>query len=200
MTEFEKSKLIQAAGDLWPAATHARFLDAVADGSLPAEAFQRWLVQDYLFAQGLVSFQALMTAKAPRDAHKLLIGGLAALDLELAWFEQHATRLRLDFHSPPHSVCRQYVDFLIASAYTQPFAVLAAILFGVEASYLAAWSALRAEGPYAEFITRWSNPHFGEYVRGLLGLVQRYPDASQQRAFNEVLWHERDFWQMTWEG
>jgi thiaminase/transcriptional activator TenA len=200
MTEFDKSKLIQAAGDLWPAATHARFLDAVANGSLPAEAFQRWLVQDYLFAQGLVSFQALMTAKAPRDAHKLLIGGLTALDLELAWFEQHAAGLRLDVHSPAHGVCRRYVDFLIASAYTQPFAVLAAILFGVEVAYLAAWSALPPEGRYAEFITRWSNAQFGEYVRGLLGVAQRYSDASQQRAFDEVLRHERDFWQMTWEG
>ena len=200
MLDIENSPLIRGAGDLWTQATRARFLDAVADGTLPAEAFHRWLVQDYQFARGLTSYQAIMVARAPREAHAVLIGGLSAMNSELEWFEQHADRLSLELAAPAHPTCRRYVDFLLAAAYTRPFPELAVILFGVEVSYLAAWSALPAEGPHAEFITRWSNPHFAEYVGRLATLANRETDARHQAVFDDVLRLERDFWHMTWEA
>jgi hypothetical protein len=46
------------------------------------------------------------------------------------------------FNAPAHDGCRRYCDFLIQAAYREPYPVLLAILFGVEASYLAAWSRL----------------------------------------------------------
>jgi len=55
-------------------------------------------------------------------------------------------------------------------------------------------------GPYAEYIERWSNSLFVDYVAELLGICDHDPDEIQQRQFNEVLRHERDFWCMTWEG
>jgi thiaminase/transcriptional activator TenA len=85
-------------------------------------------------------------------------------------------------------------------AYTQPYAVLLAILFGVEASYHAAWSALTPSGPYAELIERWSNPDFAAYTTALGGLAERHREEAAQEYFNEVLAHERDFWRMSWEG
>ncbi|MGB9606856.1 MAG: TenA family transcriptional regulator, partial [Bryobacteraceae bacterium] len=87
---WSDSELIRRAGDLWKQATDSSFLQAIAAGSLPEDAFRRWLCQDYLFALGLTSFQAVALAKAPRDAHRVLIGGLVALDNELEWFEMHA--------------------------------------------------------------------------------------------------------------
>lgn len=200
MRELHESTLIQGSGDLWRKATSARFLEAVGDGTLPQEAFQRWLVQDYHFAKGLTSFQSVLTAKTPRPAQKLLIGGLLAMDYELDWFENHAQRLGLDLDTPVHPICHRYVDYLIASAYTHPFPVSLAILFGVEVSYLYAWGALEPNGPYTEFIERWSNPKFRIYVKGLGEFVERFPHPDRQREFNEVLRHERDFWRMTWEG
>jgi thiaminase/transcriptional activator TenA len=192
--------LIRNAGPLWEEATCCSFLDAVAAGSLPGEAFGRWLAQDYLFAKDLVAFQAVLLAKAPRAGHNGLIGGLAALDREMAWFESHAVRLQLDLDLRPHVTCRRYTDFLMRCAFTEPYPVLLAILFGVEASYRAAWSAIPPFGPYAEFIERWSSADFGAYV-GLLGaLADRYPHKAAQELFNEVLVHEREFWKMSWEG
>ena len=152
LREFEESPLVVGAGELWHEATEAAFLSAIRDGNLPREAFQRWLVQDYSFAKGLATFQAIAVARAPRPAQIVLIGGLSALDAELDWFEQNAQQQALDLNSALHPTCRRYVDYLIASAYTQPFEVLLAILYGVEASYLCAWSALEASGTYAEFI------------------------------------------------
>lgn len=194
------NSLVRNAGPLWGEATRSPFLDAVATGRLAMDAFRRWLAQDYLFAKDLMAFQAILLAKAPRDCHKPLIGGLAALDKEMDWFESSAARLQVDLDIPPHPTCRRYTDFLMRCAYTQPYAVLLAILFGVEASYHAAWSALAPSGRYAESIERWSNPTFHAYVAALGTLAERYPHEVAQEHFNEVLAHERDFWRMSCEG
>ena len=74
------------AGPLWDRATHSPFLDALASGTLPAEAFRNGS-RKITSLQALVSYQATLLAKAPRDAHQTLVAGLAALDSELAWFE-----------------------------------------------------------------------------------------------------------------
>jgi thiaminase/transcriptional activator TenA len=192
--------LIRDAGPVWKQGTTSSFLDAVAGGNLPSEAFRRWLSQDYLFAKGLMAFQAITLAKAPRDCHQPLVAGLAALDNELSWFEAHAARLQLDLEIGPNPICRSYTDFLMRAAYSQPYPVLVAILFGVEASYLAAWSALKPAGPYAEFIQRWSSEAFADYVSALGALTERHRHESAQNHFNTVLIRERDFWQMSWEG
>ena len=198
--EFETSPLVVGAGELWPQAIHADFLSAIGDGNLPREAFERWLVQDYLFAQGLTTFEAIAVAKTPRPAQKVLIAGLAAMDAEMDWFEEMARSRNFHLSALPHPTCRRYVDFLVASAYSLPFEVLLAVLYSVEVSYLCAWGELNPIGPYAEFIQRWSNPQFVEYVRQLLQLCDGNPHEDQQQYFNEVLQHERDFWRMTWEG
>ncbi len=194
------SDLIRQAGPLWIEATHAEFLAAIEAGALPQEAFARWLAQDYLFAKTLVAFQAIVLAKSRRDCHGPLIAGLVALDSELGWFERHAERLGVDLDVRPHPVCRAYCDLLMRSAYNEPLGVLLAMLYGVEVSYLAAWSALEAKGPYQEFIERWSNPAFADYVDSLRRLAEGYPHERAQAAFNGVLEAERDFWRMAWEG
>jgi len=192
--------LVRNAGPRWDEATRSPFLDALAAGSLAEDAFRRWLAQDYLFAKDLIAFQAVLLAKAPRDCHNLLVGGLTALDKEMAWFESHAVRLQVNLDIAPHSTCRRYTDFLMRCAYTQPSPVLLGVLFGVEASYLAAWSALLPSGPYAEFIERWSSAEFAKYVAALGELANRHPHEAAQEHFNEVLAHEREFWKMSWEG
>ena len=192
--------LIRNAGPLWNEATRSPFLDATAAGTLPPEAFGRWLGQDYLFAKGLTAYQAITLAKSPRECHKPLISGLAALDNEMDWFEAHAARLELNLDQTPHPACRAYIDFLMRAAYTQPYPVLLAILFGVEVSYLAAWSALQPAGPYTEFIERWSSAAFADYVARLCALAEQHPHDAAQENFNTVLVHERDFWKMSWEG
>ena len=200
MLRFDNSLLVLRAGTLWQEATAAAFLDAIGDGTLPPEPFNRWLVQDYHFADALTSFQGIAAAKTPRQLRKPLIAGLGALDAELDWFEAQASARGLQLNAPVHEVCRRYRDFLIQAAYREPYPVLLAILFGVEASYLAAWSRLSPNGPYAEFIDRWSNPRFADYVESLRVLAEGNLHEASQGYFDGVLAHETDFWRMTWEG
>lgn len=197
MKYLEESSLVRDSAELWSHATQSQFLAGIAEGSLPEDAFSRWLAQDYHFAEGLLSFQAVLVAKSSRQAQKLLISGLSAVESELQWFEANAASRAIELESPVHPVCRRYVDFLVASAYTKPAEVLYAILFGVEAAYLKAWSALEARGPYAEFIERWSNDGFRSYVEELQELTEEFPHQDSQEHFNRVLELEREFWQMT---
>jgi len=200
MRSLEDSPLVRKAGPLWKEATTAQFLDAVAEGTLPAVALNRWLAQDYLFADALTGFQAIAIAKTPRDFRKPLVAGLVALDAEMEWFEAMARQKGLNLESPRHPTCRQYCDFLLRVTYTEPYPVLFTVLFGVEASYLAAWSRLPRKGPYQELVERWSSPPFAEYVNSLQTLTEQHPHESEQAYFEEVLNHERHFWRMAWEG
>ena len=45
------------------------------------------VVQDYLFVREFVRFAALLLSKAPPEHFDVLLGGLAALKDELAWFQ-----------------------------------------------------------------------------------------------------------------
>lgn len=200
MREFSDSRLASGAGELWDLATRAEFLDAVGDGSVPAEAFNRWLAQDYLFVRGFAVFAALVIARTPRPGQSTLIAGLSALDGELDWFESHARTRSLRLDAEVNPVCRRYVDFLIAAGYSQPYEVLLAIYYGVEVAYTVAWSRRKPKGPYAEFIERWTNEDFQAHVRVLEKLADEHPHQQQQPLFNEVMRHEHDFWRMTWEG
>jgi TENA/THI-4/PQQC family len=49
----------------WQAATVHTFLAGLRDGSLPEHSFDRWLAQDYLFAQAQVRAQSRIAATAP---------------------------------------------------------------------------------------------------------------------------------------
>ena len=200
MKEFTESRLASGSGELWDPATRAKFLDAVGDGSLPEETFNRWLGQDYLFVRNFAVFASLAVAKAPRPGQSVLIAGLSALDDEVDWFEAHARARSLDLGAELHPVCQRYVDFLITAGYSEPFEVALAIFYGVEVAYTVAWGRLKADGPYAEFIERWTHKDFQAYVRLLLKLADEHPHPRQQAMFNEVMRHERDFWRMTWEG
>ncbi|MHC4934394.1 MAG: thiaminase II/PqqC family protein, partial [Planctomycetota bacterium] len=112
MQQFEEARLVLGSGDLWEGATRAPFLDGVGNSSLPKEAFERWLVQDFLFVQGLTSFASIVAARAPREAQRVAIQGLTALNDELDWFEGHLGDRKLDAGAAHDPVCRRYVDHL----------------------------------------------------------------------------------------
>ena len=46
----------------------------------------------------------------------------------------------------------------------------------------------------------WSSVDFAAYVEALGGLADRHPHEGAQKHFNEVLVHEREFWQMSWQA
>src|SRR5579862_6204197 len=83
MTLFQR--LVAAAGPVWPAYTRHDFVLELAQGDLPASAFRRYLVQDYLFllhfarAWGLAVYKSDTLADM-RRAQALVT---ATLDVEI---------------------------------------------------------------------------------------------------------------------
>lgn len=192
---------------LWERATRHPFLDAVRDGTLPQEAFHRWLVQDYHFVAGLLRVQARFLAGAPRPDQKVLASGLVALADELDWFESHALVRGLRLDVPLHSTCQAYVGFL-QDLTTAPYPGQITALWACERAYLDAWSGAQPGGAeYREFVERWTHPAFRDYVTGLEACAQRAlqvasdaEQASADEAFRRVAAYEAAFWEMTWKG
>lgn len=199
--------LVEQFSAEWQAATRHPFLEAIADGSLPAEAFEAWLIQDYLFVADLLGFQAHLLARAPRPTQAVLAAGLVALEAELGWFEAHAAKRGLDLevaHQPTTARYRALLEALEAA----PYAAALTGLWAIERAYLDAWlGTVPGDAAYREFVEHWSSAGFGDYVVGLeraadLGLRTSTPDERDQarNAFVDVARIEQGFWDMAWPG
>lgn len=194
--------------DQWaPSTSGAAFIQGARDGSLDDAAFDRWLVQDRHFIDGLYDAQARVIPLARGEARRTLLNGVVALQEELDWLADHATRRGLDLTVDPVEDCRAFVEYLHTLAFATPAVALTAI-WAVERSYLDAWSGARpgAEA-YREFIEHWSNDGFRGYVTALRdGANEALEAASErdrlaaERAFRRVMSFERRFWQMTSGG
>jgi formylaminopyrimidine deformylase / aminopyrimidine aminohydrolase len=191
----------------WRAATVHPFLAGVRDGSLPEQSFDRWLAQDYLFAQALVRAQSRIAAKAPLADVALLAGGVVATVGELGWFEEMAARRGLALDAPKHPTTRAYCDFLLAVTYSGYPAQITAI-WALERAYLQSWDNARPGAhPYREFVNRWTTDGFRSYVGDLQSSVDRQLKASvgeqareAEDAFFWVTHYERGFWDMAMSG
>jgi len=187
----------------WQAATVHPFLAGVRDGSLPGDSFDRWLAQDYLYAQALVRAQSRITAAAPFADIGLLAGGVVATVDELAWFEDMAARRGVALDRPVHPANRAYCDFLLALTYSGYPAQITAI-WALERTYLESWEGARPGAePYREFVERWTTDAFRSYVGDLQTVVDRELASSAgeqaQEAADAFVWvtrHERGFWDM----
>ena len=183
----------------WGRATRHPFLGAVRDGTLPAGAFDTWLVQDAHFLTGLLRFQARLLARAPRPAQAVLAGGCVALVEELDWFGRVAAGRGLDLAAPQLPATIAYGDLLYRLDAADVGTALTA-LWAIERTYLDAWSAaLPGAEEYREFVEHWTVPAFASYVAGLEAAADGAgPDAGgagDDAVFLEVVAAETAFWQ-----
>jgi formylaminopyrimidine deformylase / aminopyrimidine aminohydrolase len=187
----------------WQTATVHPFLAGVRDGSVPADSFDRWLAQDYRFAQALVRAQSRIAGAAPFADVGLLAGGVVATVGELGWFEEMAARRGLALDAAMHPTTRAYCDFLLALPYSAYPAQITAI-WALERVYLESWEGARPGAqPYREFVERWTTNEFRSYVGNLEAAVDRQLEAPVREeareaddAFVWVTHYERGFWDM----
>lgn len=189
----------------WEASTsRAAFIAGARDGTLSEEAFQRWLVQDRHFIDGLYDAQARVIPLAAGEVRRTLLDGVVALQEELDWLAGHAARRALDLAVDPVNDCRAFVEYLHTLAFATPAVALTAI-WAVERSYLDAWSAARPGArAYREFVEHWSDAGFRAYVERLtaganeaLESASAADRAAAEHAFRRVMAFERRFWEMT---
>ena len=190
---FGVTSVARMHDSLWTAATQHPFLDAVRDGNISGDAFDRWLVQDILFVTDLLTFQARLLARAPRRAQNVLAGGCVTLVAELDWFDVKAAERGLDVASDALPATLSYRE-LLSRLDAEPADAALTALWVIEKVYLLAWSHATSDGsPFAEFVEHWTVPEFAAYVEGLEQLAD--PDAHSDLV-REVLEHEIAFWDM----
>ena len=178
---------------LWSAATRHPFLDAVREGTIADESFDRWLAQDAIFVADLLSFQARLLARAPRQAQAVLAGGCVAIVAELDWFEVMASQRGIDLGVQPLPATLAY-RALLERLDAAPFDAAVTALWVLERVYLLGWaSAASSTSPFGEFVEHWTTPAFAEYVDGLGELATL---EGRDDLVADVLTHEVAFWDM----
>lgn len=189
----------------WRCATRHPFLAAVRDATVPKDAFDAWLGQDHRFVSDLLTFQARLLAKAPRQAQPVLASGAVALVDELAWFEQQAATRRIDLAAPARAATADYAR-LLGRLDEAAVEVALTALWALERVYLDAWSFAAPGAPaYREFVTHWTTPSFAAYVDALaeaadnaLAATATPPDLDV--VLGQVLDAETCFWDMALEA
>lgn len=195
-------ELVSRHAGAWRGATRHPFLDAVREGTLPREAFDLWLAQDYLFVSDLLSSQARILARAPRRDQAVLAGGLVAAEGEMGWFEEKARERGLDLGASRLKATESYRR-LMSSMEAAPYPAAITGVWTIERAYLEAWRSAKPPAAYAEFVEHWTAPEFAEYVSGLESAAGEALDAASEteleaaeQTFLSVARLEREFWEM----
>jgi len=178
------ARLWLANQDLARVALDGRFVQGLADGSLPLECFKAYVAQDVFFLDAFARAYALALARSP-DHHGLevfhqLLGGV--LD-EMRLHAGYAARWGVDLASvEPGPDTLAYTDFLLATASLGSVGETCAAMTPCMRLYLFLGQALAGSGaaaadhPYHEWTETYSSPAFEELAATLEGLLERYAE------------------------
>lgn len=199
-------KLWLANQDLAEASLHNPFVQGIGDGSLPKEKFAYYVGQDAFFLEAFARAYSIAAAKAPdwesfQVFHTLANGVLQELNLHQAY----AQLWDVDITAvEPGNATRQYTDFLLATAWSQPVGVTAVAMSPCMRLYAYLGQTLAEGGvpshAYADWIATYSGDEFEPLAQQLEGLVDQYsPDTALTRAtYRYAMTCERDFFQGAW--
>lgn len=200
--------LLARSAPLWQRLTGHPFVLETGRGTVPAAAFDRWLVQDHAFVVGFRRFLAGLVEIAPdARAADVLAAGLGPLRSELDLFRREAAARGLDLAAEPAPTTLGYTSYLHASL-ADGYPVAMAVLYGAEKAYYDAWAAVRAvargSSPYWSFIDNWSSDAFAGWVAAVARLLDAAaptgPTPQMCLAFDRVVRFELRFWDAVHAG
>jgi thiaminase/transcriptional activator TenA len=210
-------RLVNAAGDVWPAYTRHEFVLRLAHGDLPEAAFRRYLVQDYLFllhfarAWGLAIYKSDTPAEM-RRAQSLVA---ATLDVEIglhidycrSW-DLSETAMNAEPEAPETIAYTRFVlDRGLAGDRLDLEIALAPCMIGYAeiAAERMADPATRHDGnPYRDWLVMYGGDEYQKLARDAAGALDeqfakrggegRMPALAA--TFATAVRLEADFWQM----
>ncbi|XP_059646616.1 probable bifunctional TENA-E protein [Cornus florida] len=201
---------------IYNGATRHPFILSIRDGTVDLSSFKRWLGQDYIFVRAFVPFVASVLLKACKELDdssdmEVLLGGMAALNDEIAWFKKEASKWGIALSSVvPDNANVKYCRFL--ESLTSPeveYTVAITALWAIEVAYQESFAHCLEDGSKTpeelkETCQRWGNEGFGQYCRSLQSMAnRRLAKASDDVAAKaevvllSVLEHEIEFWNMS---
>lgn len=190
------------------------FLRGLADGTLPPDAFGRYVVQDALFLAEYGRALALCGARAgdTEDLRMFCAHAAEAIDVERDLHDRLLGELGLDpAAAEPTPTCLGYTSFLLqATALRERHDGLAAILpcYWIYREVGAALAATGSPDPrYAAWIATYDGEAFDAAVRGAIGAVDRALQDVDEDALASAVRHARIaaryewmFWDSAWRA
>ncbi len=210
---------IEAAGNSWGASFEHPFVLALADGSLSAERFRYYQMQDARYLEGFSDAAAQISLRCPDPSDKLWFIDAARMALVVEG-ELHAGYGRRLGYTPEDiatmelgPVTRAYRDHMLVAAQTGTLVEAVAALTPCPWLYtdlgqhvLQRIGSIPADHPYADWLALYSSADFSDYMQRLLELLQRAADAADNAArsralvaFHASARYEWAFWEQAWQ-
>ncbi|MDG4647493.1 TenA family protein [Roseibacterium sp. SDUM158017] len=168
------------------------FVRAVAEGTLPASAYHRYLVHEGAFVETAISIFAFATAKAPDlEAKRWLVGVQDALVRDqIPYFEQSFTELGVQTGIPVPEAVRAFDSGMLDLAREGDFLQIVTAMFAAEWMYWT-WCSAAASREIADpHVRRWVDLHaddtFAAQARWLKAAIDRHGDPRDRERLGAV--------------
>jgi thiaminase (transcriptional activator TenA) len=186
------------------------FLKELCAGTLSRERFQGYIIADALYLREFSRALALAAAKAPDPATSEFFAGsaLGAVAVERALHERTLEEFGIgakaleSAEASPDGLA--YTSFLLATAYSEPFAVVVAALLPCFSIYWDVGGAIKRQAqpqnPYRAWIETYADPRFGSSVERVIAIAEREaavaPSLRERMlgAFTQAARYEWLFW------
>ncbi len=177
------------------------FVQGLADGTLEADAFGRYVAQDAFFLKAFLRAYALAAAKCDdwneSEVFHELMGGVLE---ELKLHRSYAAELDIELDNVrPYAATSAYTDFLLRVAWQESLAEIIAAMVPCLRLYSHLGSklttALRAKHPYEKWIKTYSQQEFKELCSMLEALLDKMASDSPnvRRYYNYAMQCELNF-------
>lgn len=202
-------------GPLYAAALEHPFNRELASGALGRDRFLFYLIQDAHYLGRFARALAVLAAKAPGPdgqirfalaAHEAIVVERALHEGFFAEFGVSGERFR---GTPPSPTCAAYGDFLLATAYGEPFGVGVAAVLPCFQIYHEVGKHLHGiatpDNPYRKWIDTYRDEAFGDAVRAVLAQTDAAWEraggderAAMREAYLKAARYEWMFWDAAW--
>jgi len=185
----------------------------LAAGTLDADRFRFYMLQDALYLADYARALAIAGARAPEADAVARFTRCAdgAIVVERALHEGFFVRYGLDADAvaaaEPSPTCLAYTSFLLAAACTQSYEALTAALLPCFTIYrevgLDIAGRAAASNPYRAWIDTYADPAFGETVEAVTAIVDRAAagaSTASRRAMLRAFIRSAQFEWMFWDS
>jgi thiaminase/transcriptional activator TenA len=164
------------------------FNTELAAGTLSRERFRGYIIQDAIYLGQYSRALAIAGAKAPdaESLHAFVQSALEAVSVEQALHERYLAEFGVEAAqlgaAEPSPDCLGYANFLLATAYHEPWNVLVAALLPCFWIYWDVGRAIaqhaKSDNPYHAWIETYADEQFGDAVGQVIAIADRAAIAT----------------------
>lgn len=210
-------RLYQSIIPLWESYMEHPFVKGIADGTLPVEKFQFYMIQDHLYLMQYAKVFALGVLKSTEEADMRCFARLIedTLNTENAVHQSYLKRLGISremiANAQPSIVTDSYTNYMIAISEKGGLGELMTAVLSCSWSYklIGDWMEKCPGAREHEFYSTWVNMYMSEGYRSandlMIEMVDRFTEGYTEKQIQElehILYvcseYEYMFWDMAW--